>query len=344
VSSRPCARPLAEPAPVFDATVLIVAYRSRATLPRLAAALNAQTLKPARVRVLENGSPEAERIDADALPAGAELVVSQDNLGFAAGNNRLAAGCESAWLILLNPDAFPEADWIEQLAAAAERYPDAAMFGSAQLADGRDGVLDGAGDVLHVIGFNYRAGFGRIAAPPPDGETFGPCGAAMMIRRDLFERLGGFDERFFCYVEDMDLAWRARLLGERAIQLQNARVSHMGYGSSGRRSEFATYHGARNRIWMVLKCAPLPQLVAIAPFHAALTGLLWLLAARFGQISVFSRAIGDAFAAWPEIMEDRRRIQAERRVPVWRHVRQMAWNPIRLVTRKPHLAPTDRSG
>jgi len=322
--------------------VLIVAFRSRQTLPRAAEALDAQTRPPARILVLENGSPDGERVDPERLPAGAELVSSEENLGFAAGNNRLAGLAKTEWLILLNPDAFPEPDWIAQLADATRRYPDAAMFGSTQLADGKPGVLDGAGDVLHILGFNYRAGFQQSMEPPPDGETFAPCGAAFMIRRALFERLGGFDERFFCYVEDMDLAWRARLLGERAIQLRDARVAHVGYHLTGRRSEFAAYHGARNRIWMVLKNTPAPLLLVIAPFHIALTLLLWLNHLRYSRAGEFGRAIRDAFAAWGEVMADRRRIQAERRISTRTLMRAMAWNPLRLITRSVHLKPPAR--
>lgn len=327
--------------PVFDATVLIVAYDSRDTMAELAAALDAQTMRPAAIRVLENGSSPDARLDPGVLPAGAELIVSDDNLGFAGGNNRIAAGCTTQWLILLNPDAFPDPDWIEQLAAGADRHPSASLFGSTQRLHGEPGKLDGAGDVMHALGFNYRGGFRQVMDAPPDGETFAPCGAAMMIRRTLFERLGGFDERFFCYVEDTDLGWRARLLGERAVQLQRAQVSHVGYKLTGRRSAFATYHGARNRIWMLIKCMSWPHLLLIAPVNAALTLILWAGAARRGHFSVFARALADAFAAWDEVAAQRARIQADRRISAWRDAQAMAWSPLRLIDRKPDLRPLD---
>ncbi len=326
---------------VFDATVLIVAYDSRDTMPELAAALDAQTLRPAAIRVLENGSSPEGRLDPGTLPAGAELIVSEDNLGFAGGNNRIAAGCATRWLILLNPDAFPDPDWIEQLAAGAARHPEAGLFGSTQRLHGEPGKLDGAGDVMHVLGFNYRGAFRQRMDAPPDGETFAPCGAAMMIRRALFERLGGFDERFFCYVEDTDLGWRARLLGERAVQLQRAQVSHVGYKLTGRRSAFATYHGARNRIWMLLKCMSWPHLALVAPVNAALTLILWAGAARRGHFCVFGRALRDAFADWKEVAAERARVQADRRISAWEDARAMAWNPLRLADRKPDLRTPD---
>ena len=322
-----------------DAAILIVAYKSRATLPRVRAALNAQTLAASEILVLENGSPQGERVSAAELPEGARLIESETNDGFAGGNNRLARETDARWLVLLNPDAYPDPDWLEQLMAAAERYPHAALFGSTQRAYGEAGVLDGAGDLMHLAGVPYRGGYGRAMRPPPDGEIFAPCAAAMMIRRDVFERLGGFDEDYFCYVEDVDLGYRALLSGERAIQVQSACVHHEGDASSGRRSAFATYHGTRNRLWTVLKDTPALLLPLVLPLHAAITLLLWLSAARFGQFALFGQALRDALKEWPYLMEKRRAVQAGRTVSAWRVLRAMAWNPFRLVTRAVHVRP-----
>ncbi|MCH8490932.1 MAG: glycosyltransferase family 2 protein [Oceanicaulis sp.] len=325
--------------PTADVTILIVAFRSRATIPLVIKALDAQTVRPARVRLLENGSPEGERVDASSLPEWVELVEGETNLGFAGGNNLLARGVETRWLLLLNPDAYPDADWLEQLMAAAARWPEAALFGSTQRAHGVPGVLDGCGDVYHFTGLPYRSGYGRTMTPPPEGEVFGPCAAAALIRRDVFEALGGFDEDYFCYVEDVDFAARARLLGHTAVQVRDAAVSHVGYSSTGRRSPFATYHGARNRLWTFLKVTPGWLVWALAPGHLAITGLLWLSAARFGQFTLFSQAIRDALAGWPGLMAKRRALQARRVVTPLAWARMLSWNPVNLFTRAPDLRP-----
>ena len=322
--------------------VLIVAYKSRDTIEDVIASLEAQTCRPARVRVLENGSPDEERVDPSALPDWVELVESDVNLGFAAGNNVLAKGVEEDWLLFLNPDAFAQPDWIEQLMGATKRYPEVSMFGSTQLAHGAPGVLDGAGDVYHVTGLPYRAGYGVTMEPPAEGECFAPCGAAALYRRSLFERLGGFDEDYFCYVEDVDLAYRARLSGEICIQVRDAMVSHMGYASSGRRSEFATYHGARNRLWTFFKDTPLPLLLVLTPLHLTVTLLLWLSSARFGKFMLFGKAIKDAMAGWPHLMDKRRRAQAARSMSSLKLAAMMSWNPMNLLTRAPHIRPVAR--
>lgn len=322
-----------------DVAILIVAHRSRATIPLVIAALAAQTVRPVRVRLLENGSPAGERVEAAGLPGWVEFIDGQANLGFAAGNNLLARGVETRWLLLLNPDAYPDPDWIEQMMAAAERWPDAALFGCTQRAHGSPGVLDGCGDVYHFTGLPYRGGYGKAMAPPPEGEVFGPCGAAALIRRDVFEALGGFDEAYFCYVEDVDLAARARLLGHIAMQVRDAAVSHVGYASTGRRSAFATWHGARNRLWTFFKVTPGWLLWVLAPVHLGVTALLWLSAARFGQFTLFAGALKAALAGWPDLMVKRRALQARRAITPLAYARQLSWNPLNLLTRAPDVRP-----
>jgi N-acetylglucosaminyl-diphospho-decaprenol L-rhamnosyltransferase len=324
--------------PLADISVLIVAYRSRETLDECLKTLALQSVRPREVFVLENGSPAGERIDKSTLPEWVSFLESEENLGFAAGNNRLAKMATCDWLALLNPDAFPRPDWLEQLLAASARYPDISIFGSTQYAANYPDLLDGAGDVYHATGLAYRAGYMRpITLLPEDGEVFAVCGAAAFWRRSVFESLGGFDERFFCYNEDVDLAYRAKLGGYRAIQLRDAAVDHLGYASSGRRSEFATYYGARNRLWVFLKNTPGWLFWVLSPVHCGITLLLWLSAARFGQFAIFGRALRDGLRGRREIMASRREVQRSRVASTWQIARAMSWNPLRLLTRAPDV-------
>jgi N-acetylglucosaminyl-diphospho-decaprenol L-rhamnosyltransferase len=325
-----------------DVSVLIVGYRSRATIGRCLDALAAQTCRPAQVLLLENGSPEGERIDPADLPAWVEFVSSDENLGFAGGNNRLAALASGAWLALLNPDAFAEPDWLEALMDASRRYSGDAIFGSTQLAADQGDVLDGVGDVYHASGFAYRAGYGRpLSTRPAEGEVFGACAAAMLVRRDLFEKLGGFDEDFFCYNEDVDFAFRARLAGFRAIQLRTATVAHLGYASSGRRSEFATYYGARNRLWVFIKNMPALLFWPLLLPHIAVTMILWLRFALIGQGAVFGRALGDAVTGSGRVWRKRGVIQAQRTASLGQIARALSWDPRLLLTRAPDVRPAE---
>src|SRR3546814_8180677 len=173
---------------MVDVRVVVVAYNSGPLLSRALKALTQQTHRDFEGVVFDNASTDGwpER----AMPDDPRftLVRSPENLGFAAANNRAAAGAEVEFLALLNPDAVPEPGWLQALICAARRYPDAYMFGSFQLSLEDPAYLDGLGDCYGFLGFAWRGGQGR---PRPkcldDAEVFAPCAAASLYRRAAFD-------------------------------------------------------------------------------------------------------------------------------------------------------------
>lgn len=197
------------------------------------------------------------------------------NLGFAAANNAGAAVAQGSWLATLNPDAFPEPDWLENLLDAAHRHPSFALFGSTQVLDDDPEILDGSGDAYSFLGLAWRGNYLHpLCDLPPEGEVFSPCAAAAMYRADVFRELGGFDESLFCYCEDVDLGFRFRLRGHRCLQVSGAVVRHVSGGISGRQSPLAFYLGHRNSLWVHIKNMPWPLLLPTLPLHLAFELLL----------------------------------------------------------------------
>lgn len=321
------------------ARVIIVAYNSGEHLQRVLDGLAAQTFTDFETVLWDNASSDGAASSAR-LPANARLVTSPDNLGFAGGNNAAAKDADAEFLVLLNPDAFPEPDWLERLVAAARRRADAAMIGSLQLDDARPDHLDGAGDVYHAAGVPYRGGFGRPKPDAvPEGEVFGPCAAAALYRREAFEAVGGFDESFFCYCEDVDLAFRLRLAGWRGWLEPRAVVRHVGSASTGRRSDFSVYHGARNRVWTMVKNVPGPLLPVVLPLHVAATAALALdgvVRGREGTRALF-RGVRDGVAGLGEVWPARRAVQRARRASSAQIARAMTWSPLKLARRAPDI-------
>jgi GT2 family glycosyltransferase len=247
------------------------------------------------------------------------VVNAPANLGFAAGNNRgveMLADCDL--IALLNPDAFPEPGWLEALVAAAKTHPEAASFASRQMLDGRPGLLDGAGDVCHVSGLVWREGHGRalidVAVAQRSGPVFSACGAAALYRTEDWRRSGGFDERFFCYVEDLDLGFRLQLAGRQCWYVSDAVVHHLGSASTGAGSAFAVYHGHRNLEWMFVKNMPTWLLWRYLLPHVAtwVAGL-----ARFsasGRGGTYLRAKWDALRTISYAFRERTKVQAGRKL------------------------------
>jgi GT2 family glycosyltransferase len=275
-------------------------------------------MKAARVIVIDNastdGSIEAAR---ESFPE-FEYVCLSENMGFAAANNRAIERCDSEFVALLNPDAFPEPAWLEELVKAGRETPDAASFGSCQLMADDPNVLDGIEDVCHISGLVWRGGHGRLRHEGDSvlREIFSPCAAAVLYRRQAFQSVGGFDEDFFCYIEDVDLGFRLRLLGWRSLFVPTAIVRHVGSATTGgAHSSFAVYHGHRNLVWMFVKNMPSGLFWPLLPLHLAmnLVSVVWFMLR--GQAGAILRAKRDAILGLPMTWRKRAIVQSHRTLP-----------------------------
>lgn len=330
----------------LDFSIIVVAFNSGRVLSRCLAALSQQTFKNFEVLLVDNGSNDGSIDGLGPLPPCWRILRPDGNLGFAAGNNLASREAKGEWLVLLNPDAFAEPEWLERIDRAVRSYPKVSMFGSTQLRDENPEVIDGAGDHYHPLGLAWRGGEGGPAETVDvDTEIFGPCAAAAVYRRDVFENVGGFDEAFFCYYEDVDLAFRLRLTGETCVQLAEARVRHMGSTSAGPGSSFIRYHVTRNRIWTFLRGMPTPLLILLLPGLVATLVLRLLIGPFTGDLRVRMRAISDALRALPRIARERAEIQSRRKVGTMDVARFMTWSIGKLLLRardaRPITGPSD---
>lgn len=315
------------PAASARVAVVIVDYHGQELLAACLAGLARQTRRPDRVILVDNGA--SERFPQWILDVYPEVRCLHPgaNTGFARGNNlALAETGDCDWLALLNPDAFPDPDWLEQLLTAAGRHPEAAAFGSRMYRDRARTHLDGSGDVMHISGLVWRRDHGAPAAGRRlrSGEVFSPCAAAALYRRDLFEGLGGFDDDFFCYTEDVDLGFRFRLAGYSCRYVPQAQVVHLGSALTGVKSDFSLYYGHRNLLWLFVKNMPLPLLVALAPLHLLMHLAVVLRYLARGQGGVLLRAKRDALAGLGRNWRKRGAIQRQRRVGVLRLLKAMS--------------------
>jgi GT2 family glycosyltransferase len=307
--------------------VIIVNFNSGILLGQCLRHLCAQTRRPERVIVVDNASHDGSADRLEAHYPGVEVIRLDHNRGFASANNLAARSADAVeWLALLNPDAFPEPEWLECLLAAAATDPDCASFGARLLDAGDPDRLDGTGDVYHVSGLAWRRDHGRPVAvgAREAGEIFAPCAAAALYRRAAFFEAGGFDENYFCYFEDVDLGFRLRLLGHGCRYVPDAVVRHVGSAVTGRRSPFSLYHGHRNLVWTWCKNMPGPLFWLYLPQHVLLNlgALLWF--ALHGQGLTLLRAKWDALRGLPRCWRRRHAIQARRRVSSWSLRRMMS--------------------
>lgn len=310
------------------ARIIVVSYNSAAYVNRCLTALLAQSETRFEAVVVDNASRDADAIRLPDDPR-FTLIRLSENTGFAAANNLGARGARAPWIVTLNPDAFAEPGWLRALLDAAAAHPDVAMFGSTQLAADDPTRLDGIGDRYAGFGLFWRGGVGRPArAPYVDGETFSPCAAAAMYRRDLFERVGGFDESFFCYGEDVDLGFRIRLLGGRCRQVGPAVVHHVGSGITREYGDFSLFHSVRNGVWILVKNVPFPLILVSGPLYALAMAYLLLFRWRGAPASTVRRGLVAAVSGLGGVLRRRRAVQGSRRASQRELIRAMTWNPL----------------
>jgi len=318
----------------FSITVLIVNWNSGHLLRECLASLQTQTWRAFKVVVVDNASTDGS---ADALDPGClevSVLRAPGNLGFAGGNNfGIAHGAPGEWVFMLNPDTRVDPQCLSELMGVAVRHPEFDAFGARlmRLNPAVDGEVDGLGDAYHASGRCWRIGHRstwrpNAASPVAEAiEVFSACGAAALYRTRVLEALGGFDEDYFCYSEDVDLGFRLRLSCGRAACVPAAVVHHHGSAITGERSEFSVYHGHRNLVWTFVKDMPSVLFWLLLPLHLALNlGSIVALAAR-GQGGTALRAKRDALYGLPSTWRKRQQVQAGRRAPALAIARVMLW-------------------
>ena len=247
-----------------DVSVVIVSYESRALLARCLAALQADAGRSAscEVIVVDQASRDGTAGWLAAEHPAVRVVELAENIGFGAGNNRGAALASGRWLLLLNSDAFVRGGAIDELVRFAEARPAAGVVGPRLLwPDGRlqrscrrfPTVFRLATEYLYlrkiaprsrILNGFYYGEFAHDEAWRVDWVT----GACVLVRRELFERLGGFDEAFFLYSEEVDLLYRARQLGAETWFDPAAEVEHEWGGTAGRSSALTLEEQARSHV------------------------------------------------------------------------------------------------
>ena len=241
-------------------SAVVAAFADGATVERSLAALGAALElldEPTELVVVLN-----RRFAAAAFPPGALLLEPGENLGFAGAVARAVAHSSGEWIALVNDDCVVEPESIRALLEAGRG--DAGVGSVAGLArfEDRPEMVNSAGLDVDALGVASERLLGRPAAAAAEpAEVFGASGTFGLYRRAMLDAIGGFDESFFAYLEDADLAWRARMAGWRGVYTPAARAVHrhstvLGHGSSAKHLLVG-----RNRVRMLAKNATTGQLL-----------------------------------------------------------------------------------
>ena len=256
-------------------SAIVVNYNGAECLYACLSSLCTQTWPDLEVIVVDNASTDGSDRIPDEYASRVRLIRSMENLGYGRGINTGIAAASGDAILALNNDIILDRSCVELLARAMETDPRIGMCGPKMLLP--DGRLNSTGICISRSGAAWNRDMGEEdrGAEAIQGEILGPCGGAALYRRVMLEQIGSFEESFFMYMEDVDLAARARLTGWSCRYVPEAVVVHANGATAGRGSDLAVYYGNRNVLWYPFKNFPLPLLV---------TSLPWILGRTIGVI------------------------------------------------------------
>jgi len=304
-------------------SVIVLNYNGKGFLDGCLSSLASQTYSDFEVIVVDNGSRDGSPEYIEENYPWVRLAKNDENLGFAGGTNVGIRAAKGKFIITLNNDSMADRRFIEELIKPMAD-PEVGVCAAKMLFP--DGRINSAGICISRSG----AAWDRGMFEPDRGqyefveEVFGACAGAALYRREMLDEIGLFDEDFFLYLEDVDLAFRARLAGWKCLYVPGARVIHHHGGTAGVGSDLAVYYGNRNIVWYPIKDFPFRLLITSLPFIVARNLAVIPYYALRGQGGVILKSKLDALKGVVKMMEKRKDVvrradysQINRFVEIW---------------------------
>jgi hypothetical protein len=300
------------------------------------------------ITIIEYSKKETESISEykeniiEKLPSNKKLILikNEKNYGFAQGNNiaihYALMNPEVRYIATLNNDMVIDKLWLQRLVEIAEKYANIGSFASKMLFYDNPDIINAAGDIILKDGSGLNRGLNEkdTSHYKKSEEVFGACAGAALYKRELlnevkFGTLEYFDKEFFAYIEDLDLAYRARLVGWGCLYVPSAIVYHHHSATAGKFSKFKVYQCERNRIWNLIKNYPIKYIILTPIYYTPLKLFLLFFAAlnnkghgvhyveRIGihkLIIIMSEAWLDSIKKIPNMIKKRRHIRKLKKI------------------------------
>lgn len=241
----------------------------------------------AEIVVADNASTDDSLVLLKAEFPNVTLIELSQNYGFAGGYNEALKQVEADYFVLLNSDVEVTNNWLQPLTQMLDEHPDYAAC-QPKIKDfnhqGRFEYAGAAGGFIDFMGFPFCRGriFDTIEVDSGQYnepiDIFWSSGACMIIRSEVFFKVGGFDPDFFAHMEEIDLCWRLHSVGYKVRSVPQSTIYHVGGGTLAKTSHFKTYLNFRNGLYLLIK--NLPSGILLLKFPVRI-GLDWVAALKF---------------------------------------------------------------
>lgn len=250
-----------------EVAIVIPNYNGMQYLETCLSSLERQSFREFNIYLVDNGSTDQSRSFVSGRFPGVQWIQLDQNYGFSRAVNEGILRSEEPYVILLNNDTQAEETFVEELLQGIRRHPKAFSAGAKMLSWQERDKIDDAGNYYNMLGWAFARGKGKPEEKyRKEQKVFAACAGAAIYRRELLEETGLFDEEHFAYLEDLDIGYRARILGYENWFLPKARVYHVGSGTSGSRYNlFKIRYSSRNNIYLIYKNMPLLQILLNLP-------------------------------------------------------------------------------
>lgn len=277
-------------------TIVIPNYNGLKYLEACFRSLADQSFQGFSVLVVDNGSQDGsvEWLKERDIPS----LFLPENLGFPGAVNLGIQECRTPYVILLNNDTQVDKDYVGEMVKAIERSPKIFSVSPKVIQMYKPELMDDAGDMYCLLGWAFQRGVGRSSRKyQRPCRIFSACAAAAIYRRSVFEEIGYFDEMHFAYLEDLDVGYRARLVGYDNIYWPSALVYHVGSATSGSKyNAFKVRLAARNNLYLNYKNMPALQLALNAPGIALGMAVKYAFFKKLGFGKEYLEGVKEGFA------------------------------------------------
>ena len=248
------------------------------------------------------------------------MIKNKTNLGFAPANNQGVRLAKGKYVLLLNNDTKVNPDFLSKMVSRMEKDASIGVIQPKIYLMDKPGYLDNAGSFLTRIGFLEHWGFGEKDAPEftDEKDIFSAKGACMLIRREVIDKVGLFDDDFFSYFEESDFCWRVWLGGWKVLFYPSTYIYHkLGYTIRRLNVSNLNYHYYKNRICSLIKNLNEINILLIVVPHLIISEslfLIFLLRGKFKYSWMIKKAILWNIWNLPQILKKRSMVQKMRKI------------------------------